>query len=53
MNLPVLGGDGVRAIARAVVSSESLAVNWSSKGEMLDAFDAVTRLAVGELRTAP
>jgi hypothetical protein len=53
MNLQVLGGNGFRAIAEAVANSASVAVNWSSKDEMLDALADATRLARHELRIAP
>ena len=53
MNLRVLGGKGFRAIAQAVAKSASIAVNWSSKDEMLDALVNAASLARDELRPAP
>jgi hypothetical protein len=53
MNLRKVGGEGFRAIAQAVRSSTSIAVNWSRENEMLDALEDAARLARHEVRTSP
>jgi hypothetical protein len=53
MNMDALGGRGFRAIAEAVRNARSIALNWSSTDEMLDALTLAMLPDGPRVRTAP
>ena len=53
MNLNALGGSGFRAIGEAVRNARSVAVNWSSTDEMLEALGLAMRPFDRGVRRAP
>lgn len=53
MNMDVLGGSGFRAIGEAVRNARSIALNWSSTDEMLEALGLAMRPDDRGVRIAP